>query len=117
MTTAAVTIIVLAVFTLVVMTGIGGYTIGRAHAGAAKVKSDENLHEVLVDCKDKILTVSDLLKFQLDQVERYSEIARQAVKSLPSKDIQRLLLERKLQEADGLLQAKIAEVEEVTKKG
>ena len=59
MTTAAVTIIVLAVFTLVVMTGIGGYTVGRAHAADAAKKAseaDSRLNETLVGCRDKLLS-------------------------------------------------------------
>lgn len=120
-TAAAVIVIVFAALALAMMAGIGGYTVGRVRATEATTKktleADERLHGTLVYCRDRIITVSGLLAFETEQTERYRDIARQAVEALPSKDIQRLLLERKLREADGLLQAKIAEVEEVTKKG
>ncbi|MBB1563443.1 hypothetical protein HG436_003510 [Candidatus Saccharibacteria bacterium] len=112
-TAAAVIIIIVAAHVLAVMAGIGGYTLGRARAAEDTKKTDETL----VYCRDKTLVVSSLLTFETEQAERYREIARQAVKALPSKDIRKLLLERELREADGLLRSKIAEVEEVTKRG
>ena len=120
MNIAAVTIVIIAVVVLAIMTGIGGYVVGRASAAdvAAKAaKKDERLHGTLVYCRDRIITVSGLLAFETEQTERYRDIARRAVEALPSKDLRKLLLERELQKADNVLQAKIAEVKEVTKKG
>ena len=116
----AVSIIIFAVLTLAIMAGIGGYVLGRTSAAddAKKAaKKDERLHGTLVYCRDRIITVSGLLAFETEQTERYRDIARRAVEALPSKDLRKLLLERELQKADNVLQAKIAEVKEVTKKG
>ncbi len=114
-TAAAVIVIIIAALVLAVMAGIGGYTLGRAHTDAAKAKSDERLNRTLVYCKEKTIRISELLRFQLEQTERYNKIARRAVELLPSDNIQTPLLERKLQEADSLLSAKLAEIKRVTK--
>ena len=120
MSTAAA-IIAFAVLVLVAMAGVAGYVLGRARAAEATTKktleADERLHGTLVYCRDRIITVSGLLAFETEQTERYRNVARKAVEALPSKDIRKLLLERELQKADNVLQAKIAEVKEVTKKG
>ena len=110
-TAAAVIVIIIAALVLAVMAGIGGYTLGRARAA----EDDERLHKTLVDCKEKTIRISELLRFQLEQTERYNKIARRAVELLPSDNIQTPLLERKLQEADSLLSAKLAEIKRVTK--
>ncbi|MBB1566218.1 hypothetical protein HG431_000315 [Candidatus Saccharibacteria bacterium] len=114
-TATAVIVIVIAAFVLAVMAGVGGYTVGRARAANDAKKADERLHKTLVDCKDKTIRISELLRFQLEQTERYNKIARRAVELLPSDNIQTPLLERKLQEADSLLSAKLAEIKRVTK--
>lgn len=114
----AVTIVIIAVVILVVMTGIGGYALGRASAADDAKKAseaDRRLNETLVGCRDKVAVVCGLLNFQVEQTERYAGIARQAVKALPGKNVQNILLERKLREADNILRSKIAEVEEVKK--
>lgn len=119
MDTIAVTIVIIAVVVLVAMAGVAGYVLGRARAAEATTKktleADERLHGTLVYCRDRIITVSGLLAFETEQTERYRNVARKAVEALPSKDIRKLLLERKLREADNILRSKIAEVEEVKK--
>lgn len=116
-TAAAVTVIIIVSFFLAIMAGIAGYAFGRAHAGATNVTAEENMSKTLLDCKRKIIIISSLFEFQIRQTEMYADIARQAVEALPDGDSQKTLLERNLQKTDDLLQAKLAEVEEVTKKG
>ena len=113
-----VSIIIFAVLTLAIMAGIGGYVLGRTSAADDAKKAseaDRRLNETLVGCRDKVAVVCGLLNFQVEQTERYAGIARQAVKALPGKNVQNILLERKLREADNILRSKIAEVEEVKK--
>ena len=115
---AAITIVIIAVITLVVMTGVGGYALGRASAADDAKKAseaDRRLTETRGGCRDKGAVVCGRLKVQVEQTERYAGIARQAVKALPGKNVQNILLERKLREADNILRSKIAEVEEVKK--
>ena len=112
---AAVTIVIIAVVVLVCMAGIAGYTLGRARAAEATKEADQRLYGVLIACKEDTITVCSLLDFQVEQTERYRNIARRAVEALPGKNVQNILLERKLREADNILRSKIAEVEEVKK--
>lgn len=56
----AVTIVIIAVVILVVMTGIGGYALGRASAADDAEKAseaDRRLNETLVGCRDKVAVV------------------------------------------------------------
>lgn len=119
-TAVAVTLIVFFALVLAMMAGIAGYTLGRARATDAAKKAseaDSRLNETLLYCKGRTEIIAGLLSFETEQSERYRDIARRAVEALPSKDLRKLLLECELQKADNVLQAKIAEVKEVTKKG
>ena len=109
-TAAAVIVIIIAALILAVMAGIAGYTLGRARAAEATKEADQRLYGVLIACKEDTTTVCSLLDFQVEQTERYRNIARRAIKVLPGDNSQRYPLERKLQEADNRLKNKLEEV-------
>ena len=117
MTTAAVTIIVLAVFTLVVMTGIGGYTVGRAHAADAAKKAseaDSRLNETLVGLKCDTLVVSRLLLFTQDRAFDYRRVAEEALANFPN-GLRRSILEEEFKTNDKKMMAKTIEIQDYRK--
>lgn len=114
MDTIAVTIVIIAVVVLVIMTGIGGYVVGRAFATDATRKAseaDRRLHETLVGLKRDTLTVSRLLLFTQSRSFDYRAVAIEAIKILSTNDPRKEDLKRKLQDIDGKVQKKVTEIE------
>ena len=119
----AVSIIIFAVLTLAIMTGIGGYVLGRASAAddakMAKKKEEESLHEALLGLKADTILVSDVLLFTQSRSFDYRAVAIKAVAALSDDDALKETLEREFQNIDKKIQDKVAKVEEdrCSKKG
>ena len=119
----AVSIIIFAVLTLAIMTGIGGYVLGRTSAAddakMAKKKEEESLHEALLGLKADTILVSDVLLFTQSRSFDYRAVAIKAVAALSDDDALKETLEREFQNIDKKIQDKVAKVEEdrCSKKG
>lgn len=108
-TALAVIIVIFGAFTLATMAGVSGFTFGRASA-TDNAEKKTKAESALVGLRADILFTSKLLNFNVEQLDRYRKIAREAIAGMPDGS-QKEALNQQMKEADRLLEAKVVETE------